>query len=128
MSVIEKSRSDLRKLRTRGGQEADNNKNLLSENMVKNRAQNRVSDVSDMSDKRIRMIIGRHQGGNFSFKPLLLAQKQKPKIKQSPFKFKDRMEQLRISFCYECKTWSYRYNFQRCPVCLDMERQKENVN
>ena len=35
------------------------------------------------------------------------------------------MGNLEISLCQECKTWTYRYNGQQCPICSDKkEREK----
>ena len=35
------------------------------------------------------------------------------------------MDDLKIDYCYECKTWSYRYNYQRCPICSDKIAERE---
>ena len=35
------------------------------------------------------------------------------------------MDELTISFCQECQTWTYRYNGQPFPICSDKkEREK----
>jgi uncharacterized Zn finger protein (UPF0148 family) len=37
-----------------------------------------------------------------------------------------KMDELTISFCKECKTWTYRYNGQQCPICSD-KREREKI-
>lgn len=36
------------------------------------------------------------------------------------------VDDSKIAYCQECKTWTYRYNGQQCPICYD-KREREKI-
>ena len=38
----------------------------------------------------------------------------------------NKMDDLIITKCQECGRWTYRYNYQQCPICLD-KREREKL-